>query len=70
MALSTTAREVLPMRTLIDEIAPVMKIDVVKPHVKCTMLEDNKGTGELAKVYKNRPRTKHIAVKYHHFLDN
>ena len=32
-----------------------------------TLFEDNKGAEELAKVPKNRPRTKHIAVKYHHF---
>ena len=33
------------------------------------MFEDNIGAEELAKVPKNRPRTKHIAVKYHHFRE-
>ena len=27
------------------------------------------GAEELAKIPKNRPRTKHIAVKYHHFRE-
>eukprot|EP00957_Ditylum_brightwellii_P193679 14748931-Ditylum_brightwellii.AAC.1 len=55
------------MRTLISEIAPVMNIDVAEPDIKCTAFEDNKGAKKLAKVHKNRPKTKHIAVKYHHF---
>jgi hypothetical protein len=31
------------------------------------LFEDNKGGYELAKAPKMRPRTKHIALKYHHF---
>ena len=38
--------------------------------VKCTVFEDNKGAKELAICPKNRPRTKHIAVKYHHFREH
>ena len=66
IALSTAAREVLPMRTLISEIAPIMDIPIAKPGIKCTIFEDNKRAEELAQVHKIRPRTKHIAVKYHH----
>jgi hypothetical protein len=44
---------VLPLRELILDLKPI--------------LDNNKGAEELAKVPKNRPRTKHIAVKYHHF---
>ena len=40
-----------------------------KLEIKCTLFEDNKGAEELAKVPKHRPRTKHIAVKYHHFRE-
>ena len=32
-----------------------------------TEFEDNNGALELATAPKIRPRTKHIAVKYHHF---
>eukprot|EP00957_Ditylum_brightwellii_P066173 5021575-Ditylum_brightwellii.AAC.1 len=68
IALSIAAREVLSLRELISEIAPVTKITVTKPDIRCTIFEDNKGAEELAKMHKSRPRTKHIAVKYHHFI--
>eukprot|EP00957_Ditylum_brightwellii_P119254 9097529-Ditylum_brightwellii.AAC.1 len=55
------------MRTLISEISLVMKIDVAYLDVKCAVFEDNKGAEKLAKFHKSRPRTKHIAVKCHHF---
>ena len=35
--------------------------------VKCEVFEDNVGAIELAKLPKLQPRTKHIAVHYHHF---
>ena len=44
-----------------------MDIPIQKPNVKCTVFEDNNGALELAKAPKMRPRTKHIALKYHHF---
>ena len=37
--------------------------------IKCTLFEDKKGAEELANVPKNRPRTKHITLKYHHFRE-
>eukprot|EP00957_Ditylum_brightwellii_P155799 11860966-Ditylum_brightwellii.AAC.1 len=52
IALSTAAREVLQMRTLISEIVPVMNIAVAEPDIKCTIFEDNKEAEELAKVKK------------------
>ena len=65
--LSTAAREVLPLREKILEIKPILEIPDSILQIRCTLFEDNKGAEELAKVPKNRPRTKHIAVKYHHF---
>ena len=35
--------------------------------MKCTVFEDNNGALETAKAPKMRPRTKYIAIKYHHF---
>ena len=61
--MSTAAREVLPQR----ELKSILKIPKAKLNIKCTLFEDNRGAEELAKVPKNRPKTKHIAVKYHHF---
>ena len=67
IALSTGAREVLPIRALLAELSTLLKLPSSNMVIKCTLFEDNKGAEELAKVPKNRPRTKHIAVKYHHF---
>ena len=38
-----------------------------QPSVKCRVFEDNVGALELATEHKLRPRTKHLAVKLHHF---
>ena len=35
--------------------------------MKCTVFEDNNGALEMARAPKMRPRTKHVAIKYHHF---
>ena len=57
----------LPLRELIIELKTILDIPEADLKIRCTLFEDNKGADELAKVPKNRPRTKHIAVKYHHF---
>jgi hypothetical protein len=41
-----------------------------KPKVKCTLFEDNNEAVELATRPRYRPRTKHIAIKYHHFHEH
>lgn len=65
--LSQSMREVIPMMQLMEEVHNYMDIPLRKPIVKCTVFEDNNGALELAKTPKMRPRTKHIALKYHHF---
>ena len=60
-------RELLPLRELLIELAPVLNIPASQITTKCTVFEDNEGAKELANTAKYRPRTKHIAVKYHHF---
>ena len=35
--------------------------------MQCTVFEDNNGALEMDKTPKMRPRTKQIAIKYHHF---
>jgi hypothetical protein len=39
-------------------------------NVFANLYEDNTGAYELAKAPKMRPRTKHIALKYHHFREH
>ena len=49
------------------ELSSILNIPTPQSTVKCTVFEDNEGAKELANNPKYRPRTKHIAVKYHHF---
>ena len=44
-----------------------MNVEDCSKSMKCTVFEDNNGAVEIAKTPKMRPRTKHIAIKYHHF---
>ena len=66
ISLSTSTRKLLPLRGLIVELKTIL-IPEAKLQVRHTLFEDSKVADELPKVPKNRPRTKHIAVKYHHF---
>ena len=67
MALSTAMREVLPFLNLMQEISDIFPISDKKPIFKCTVYEDNESCIKVAKSPKFTPRTKHIAIKYHHF---
>jgi hypothetical protein len=67
IALSQAMREVIPLMDIYNSIQVVMMTEKLHPVVKCTVFEDNNGALELAKAPKMRPRTKHIAIKYHHF---
>eukprot|EP00957_Ditylum_brightwellii_P132505 10104760-Ditylum_brightwellii.AAC.1 len=46
---------------------PNIGIIEAKPNFVCTPFKDNKDAEELGKASKDRPSTKHIAAKYHHF---
>ena len=59
----------MPLREMITELKPILNIPDADLVIRCTLFEDNMGAEELAKIPKNRPRTKHIAVKYHHFRE-
>ena len=67
IALSTAARELLPMRELMIEISTLFNLKEISPYLRCTLFKDNMGAEHLAKCPKMTPCTKHIAVKYHHF---
>ena len=67
IALSQETRELLPLRELLIELSQALTLPATQLNVKCTVFEDNTGAEELARTSKYRPRTKHIAVKYHHF---
>jgi hypothetical protein len=67
IALSQSARDLLPMRGLLHELSAATKLVVGSTMAHSTIFEDNKGCVELANAPKMHPRTRHIALKYHHF---
>lgn len=69
IAISSAKREVIPLLRLMDEVKQHgLPINVGKSQVHCRIFEDNSGALEMARAPKIRPRTKHINIKYHHFL--
>jgi len=68
MALSTAAREVIFLLNLTNELRKHgVSLINKQPSIQCHVFEDNAGAIELARLPKLRPRTKHIAIQYHHF---
>ena len=69
IALSTAVRDLIPFVDQVGEMAMIFGENTQKVQMHCTLFEDNNGALELAKAPRYRPRTKHIAVKYHHFRE-
>jgi hypothetical protein len=67
IALSSALRQVLPLMTLMEEIHNVIPMHISKPNFVCKVHEDNQSCIKMATGIKFSPRTKHIALKYHHF---
>ena len=67
IALSQSMRDVIPLMNLLKEFEKVIPIEKIKPEVKCKVFEDNTSCITVAKAPSMTPRTKHIALKYHHF---
>jgi hypothetical protein len=66
IALSQAMRDLIPMKNLLLELAAVTGLELSQTITHSTIFEDNKGCADLVKSPKMRPRTKHIALKYHH----
>ena len=67
VALSQAMREVLPLMDLMKELNTVLHLNIDEPKFFCQVFEDNRSTITVANGKKFTPRTKHIALKYHHF---
>jgi len=67
IALSTSLREVIPLITLLREIHELFPLLITPPTFHCKVWEDNQSCISMATTQKFTPRTKHIALKYHHF---
>jgi hypothetical protein len=68
IALSQAMCNLIKMKNVLLELAAVIGIELSQTITHSTISEDNKGCVDLVKLPKMRPRTKHIALKYHHFL--
>jgi hypothetical protein len=67
IALAQAMRELIPMKALLAELTTLTCLIFDGTTTYSTVFEDNKGCVELATAPKMRSRTKHIALKYHHF---
>lgn len=67
IALSQAMREVIPVMELLKELNEIFETFIPTPKIHCKTWEDNNGCLSLATNHKFTPRTKHIAIKYHHF---
>ena len=67
IALSQSLREVIPLMSMMKELKATFPIEIEIPNFNCTVHEDNQSCISMATKQKFSPRTKHIALKYHHF---
>ena len=67
VALSQSLRDVIPLMALLRELKRTTQFEPTIPTIHCTVHEDNQGCIDLVETPRMRPRTKHIALKYHHF---
>ena len=66
-ALSQAMRAMIPLRSLLLEMADALNLDHDLPStIKCTIFEDNNGVLLLAASQKITNRTKYYLVKWHH----
>ena len=67
IALSQAMQEVIPLVNLMDELESLILFFNLTPEIGCKMFEDNQSCIIVAESARLTPRTKHIAIKYHHF---
>ena len=59
--------EVIPFMALIKEASFIFDIHLPKPEVFCKVFEENQSFISIVESNIFSPKTKHIAIKYHHF---
>ena len=67
IVLSQALREALPMTSLMKEINVIFPLYLTSPRFDIKVREDNQSCIMMAQNPRFSPRTKHIAIKYHHF---
>ena len=69
IALSQAMRTVIPLIQLMDELKELVPFYNPTPKIRCKLFEDNRSCIIVAESARLTPRTKHIAIKYHHFRE-
>ena len=67
ISLSQALRETIPLATLMREVNEIFPLYLPRPRFIIKVWEDNQSCIAMAENPKFTPRTKHIAIKYHHF---
>ena len=67
IAMSQALRETIPLHSLMKEINCVFELHIPTPKFVLKVHEDNQSCIAMGENPKFTPRTKHIAIKYHHF---
>jgi hypothetical protein len=70
IAMSQALRETIPLATLMQEMNENFPLNLPSPKFIIKVREDNQSCIAMAKNPKFTPRTKHIAIKYHHFWNH
>ena len=67
--LSVALREVIYLiqQMIRDMRRHSLEFEETQHKIHCKIFEDNSGALEMATIHKLRPRTKHLAVSWHHF---
>ena len=60
-------REVIPLAQLLEDLKVACNVINTPPKVYYNVFEDNQSCIAVAESKKPPARTKHIAIKYHHF---
>jgi hypothetical protein len=58
------------LKTVLKELSQTFNYDLQKLTTYSTVFEDNKGCVDLIAAPTMRPRSRHIAIKYHHFREH
>jgi hypothetical protein len=70
ISLSQAMRDLIPLKTVLQELSETFNYDLQKLTTYSTVFEDNKGCVDLIAAPTMRPRSRHIAIKYHHFREH
>ena len=70
ISLSTTMRDLIPLRTLVDEVKDLIGASMLPCRTYSKVFEDNSGALILASMPRMTPCSKHIAVKYDFFKEH